>query len=150
MKTSIGTSSKLRNWFLYLGLHHFNPPYQGNLTRKRKAWEREPMVSPRTKGCRLKYARMGHNYTKIYFLSPVLLLHYFQVAQYIAPQWEVKGWVRAFPGIWKAKSQVICYLMRKNSIFLAPLLIYASHNGEICVYTRSVSCWPAHTHKMTF
>ena len=86
MTTSVGTSSKLINRVLRLGLHDFNPPYQGKLTRQRKAWEGALMAAPRTKGCRLKYERMGHQSTIMYFLSQVLLLQCFQVAQFIAPQ----------------------------------------------------------------
>ena len=114
MKTFVGTSSKLRNQFLHLVLHHFNPPYQGKLTRQRQSWEREIMAAPMTKGCRLKYARMGHKSTIVSLLSKVLLFQCFQVAQYIAPQWEVKGWIRAFLGTWKAKSQVIHKWMRET------------------------------------
>ena len=79
---------------------------------------RESMDAQRTKGCRLKYVRMGHKSTIMFFLSQVLLLKCFQVAQYIAPEWEVKDQVKAFPGIWKAKSQVIHCLMRENSKYL--------------------------------
>ena len=119
MITSVGTLSKSRNRVLHLGLHHFNPPYQGKITRQRQDWERKPMVSPRIKGCRLKYERMGHKSTIGSFLSQVLLLQCLQVAQYISPQLEVKGRFREFLRLWKKKSQVIHYLMReKLQIFI--------------------------------
>ena len=59
--------------------------------RSRKDWELAIMAASRTKGCRLKYIRMGHNSTIVYFLSKFLLLYYFIVAQHIALQQEVKS-----------------------------------------------------------
>ena len=45
-----------------------------NSQRQRQAWEITIMLASRTKGCRLKYIRMGHNSTIVYFLSKVLPL----------------------------------------------------------------------------
>ena len=42
--------------------------------RSRKYWEVTLMDASRTKGCRLKYIRMGHNSTIVYFLSKFSLL----------------------------------------------------------------------------
>ena len=49
--TSTSISSNPRNQFLRLGLYHFNPPsLNGNLTKKRKAWEEYHCVLQRDKG----------------------------------------------------------------------------------------------------
>ena len=48
----------------------------------------------------------------------------------------MKGQMRAFPDIWKAKDQVIHYLMGKtpNIFFLAKFLMCVGDSGAICVY----------------
>ena len=104
--------------------------------RKRKYWERALMVASRTKGCRIKHIRIGHILAIIYLLSKFLLLQCFIVAQYISPQWEVKGWIRPFPNIWKDKDQVIRYLMGKNPnifIFWEYNPMYVGDSGARCV-----------------
>ena len=82
--------------------------------RQWKSWEIALMASSRTKGCRLKHTRMGQNFVLISLLYKILLLQCFTIAQYIAPQQEMKGRIRAFPSIWKAKDQFIHFLMRKT------------------------------------
>ena len=51
----------------------------------------------------------------------------------------MKGQIGAFPDIWKAKDQVICYLMRKTPIFIFIFLaknpMYPGNSGARCVYT---------------
>ena len=64
------------------------------------------------KGMKTQSYGNGKKNSIVSLLSKFLLPQYFTMSQYIALKWGMEGRIRLFLGIWKAKDQGICHLMR--------------------------------------
>ena len=85
--------------------------------RSRQAWEITLMVAPRTKGCRLKYIRMGHNSTIVSLISkiiPPLMLHSSSIYR---PSIGSEGLKRSVSQHMEGEGTVLHYFVGENSNF---------------------------------
>ena len=89
------------------------------------------------KGMQTQVCKNGAQFFYNIFALHCYLLQCFIIAQYIAPQWKVKGRIRVIPYIWKAKDQVIRYLKGKTpNIFVGALTLTVLSFGNSVVFVE--------------